>query len=262
LAFAPLALLACGGSDSSDSLFAASAGAAGANAGGSGGGSSGGATTGSGTSGSAGGAAGSSATTGAAGNATSSSTSGSGGKSGSGGTSGSGGSGGALGSGGASGAGGTSSSGGTSGSGGSSGAADSGTDASVGTEGGKIVDASVDRNRVLDAGADAGCPNVFGSYDVTSATGTCGNLNANAPQTIQGTSQACFLHFNSVVQGGTGAVNGGASLSSDGTFDAASLIFGTMTRSPCTGTWDASNDTMTIVCGGALDACTVVLTRR
>jgi hypothetical protein len=119
----------------------------------------------------------------------------------------------------------------------------------------------VDGNRGADARPDAGCPDVFGNYDVTSATGTCGNLNDTAPQSIQGTTQACFLHFNSVVPAGIGAVNGGATLSADGTFSGAMLILGTTTRNPCRGTWEPNAETMTIVCGGVGDACTVVLTR-
>jgi hypothetical protein len=118
-----------------------------------------------------------------------------------------------------------------------------------------------DRNVVTDATGDAGCPDAFGTYEIKKADGTCGNLDANAPQAIRGTAQACFLHFVSVVDGGIGAINGGATLGVDGTFSAATLIEGTAMRSPCSGTWDAQQEQMTIVCGGAGDACTVELRR-
>jgi hypothetical protein len=56
-------------------------------------------------------------------------------------------------------------------------------------------------------------------------------------------------------------VNGGTTLDPDGTFSGAILYEGTATRSPCKGTWNAGQQTMTIACGSTLDTCTVVLTR-
>src|SRR5258708_3260533 len=205
VAAVPLGLLACGGSDTSGAFETGSAGAAGSSTGASGATGSGGRAAGSGTTG---GAAGSKSTMGTGGVSTS-------GASGSAGSSATGGGGGAAG-----GAGGNAGGGGSSNSGGASGAAGGVTDASTGNA---AMDAPVDRNRV----PDAGCPNVFGSYDVTSATGTCGNLNKNAPQTIAGTTQACFLHFSSVVPAGIGAGNGGTTLNADGPFSGAILILGT-----------------------------------
>jgi hypothetical protein len=108
---------------------------------------------------------------------------------------------------------------------------------------------------------DAGCPDVFGTYVITDDQGSCGNFNKDAPQSILGTNQTCFLHFSSVVFGGVGAVNGGATLDPDGTFSGATLNEGTATRTPCNGTWNAGQQTMTIACGGTLGTCTVVLTR-
>jgi hypothetical protein len=94
--------------------------------------------------------------------------------------------------------------------------------------------------------------------------GDCGNLNAKAPQSLQGTTLTCALHFVSVVPDGVGAVNGGATLRADGTFSDATLILGTVTRNQCKGAWEQSTQTMTIACsgsGGSGGDCTVVLTR-
>jgi hypothetical protein len=155
--------------------------------------------------------------------------------------------------------------GGTSGTGGSSGAAGGGTDAGEIRDVATVNDVALDRARVPDARNDAGCPDVFGSYKVTDTRGDCGNLNEQAPQSIDGTTQACALHFRSVVDGGgIGAVNGGAILRPDGTFSNAALILGTAMRNQCSGTWDENARTMTIACsgsGGPGGDCTVVLTR-
>ena len=124
-----------------------------------------------------------------------------------------------------------------------------------------IADGGSDNDVATDAASDAGCPDVFGTYEIRNTSGTCGNLNENAPQAIRGTTQACFLHFTSVVDGGIGAINGGATLGADGTFSGATLIEGTATRSPCSGSWDAQQEEMTVVCGGSGDACTVELRR-
>lgn len=165
---------------------------------------------------------------------------------------------GASGSGGA--AGGASGSSGASGSAGNSGSGGGTLDASADTDA-STADAGLDNDIANEAAGDAGCPDVFGTYEIRNTAGTCGNLNENAPQAIRGTTQACFLHFTSVVDGGIGAINGGATLGADGTFSGATLIEGTATRSPCNGTWDAQQEEMTVVCGGAGDSCTVELRR-
>jgi hypothetical protein len=106
---------------------------------------------------------------------------------------------------------------------------------------------------------------VFGRYTMLMTTGAgCGNLNTGAPQCIQGTNQACFAHFVSVVPGGgTGAVNGGAMLQMDGSFSGANLIFGTVQRSGCVGSWNQATSTMTANCGGtgSSQSCTVTMVR-
>jgi hypothetical protein len=110
-------------------------------------------------------------------------------------------------------------------------------------------------------GGDAGCPDALGTYVVNTTNGACGDLDENAPQEIRGTAQACFLHFISVSDGGGVAINGGAILGADGTFSGATLTEGTATRSPCTGTWDAIQAHLTIVCGSGVDECSVELRR-
>jgi hypothetical protein len=167
---------------------------------------------------------------------------------------------GTTGSGGAAGRSGASGSGGTSGSAGSSGSAGGGMDAGTNADG-RTADAGSGSDVATDRRGDAGCPDVFGTYDISSASGTCGDFNENAPQAIRGTTQVCALHFISVVDGGIGAINGGATLGANGTFSAATLIEGTASRSPCSGTWDSQQEEMTVVCGGAGDSCTVVLQR-
>ena len=115
------------------------------------------------------------------------------------------------------------------------------------------------------AGAPNGplCPDIFGSYEVKDAQGNCDGFGKNAPQLIQGTDVACFAHFVSIVVGpGNAAVNGGAALDQDGNFSGIKLYFGKTERSPCMGTWNQAEERMTVKCGGAADACTVVLDRK
>jgi hypothetical protein len=102
---------------------------------------------------------------------------------------------------------------------------------------------------------------VFGTYQINNADGSCDDLNENAPQQIRGTTLACALHFISVVDGGIGAINGGATLGADGTFSGATLIEGTAMRTGCRGSWDAMQEEMTVVCGSGVDQCTVELVR-
>jgi len=111
----------------------------------------------------------------------------------------------------------------------------------------------------------ANCPDVFGTYGTITTLGAgCGDINASAPQCIKGTTSACALHFTSVVPGGgPGAVNGGANLKSDGTFEGASIILGSVQRSGCIGSWSESSSTMEVTCGGtgSSQSCTVSLVR-
>ncbi len=151
----------------------------------------------------------------------------------------------------------TGGSGGTS-AGGSGGMSTGGSSGAGGTSTGGSGGAAGNGGSAGDGGA--GCPgDVYGNYTVVGAVGTCGDINTNAPQKIAGTPSACFGHFVSVVDGGTGAVNGGVNLDSNGNFAGAKLYLGTNQRQPCTGTWNAATSTMTIACGGTGDLCTVVL---
>lgn len=138
---------------------------------------------------------------------------------------------------------------------------DGGVDASASVDLASSDGAAAD----LSNGADSGgpCPDVFGKYSVAASGQGCGDLNANAPQCIQGTNTVCAAHFVSAPPGGTGAVNGMASLKQDGSFDGAALIFGTVQRSGCTGTWDPGTSTMTVDCGGtgSSQSCVVTLVR-
>src|SRR5215831_13931352 len=142
----------------------------------------------------------------------------------------------------------------TGGAGGSAGAGGSGG------SGGSNVDAPAIDAATADAGP---CPDVFGAYSMVMTTGAgCGDLNTSAPQCIAGTNQACFAHFMSVVSGGgAGAVNGGAMLQMDGSFNNANLIFGSVQRSGCIGSWNETTQTMTANCGGtgSSQSCTVTM---
>ena len=73
----------------------------------------------------------------------------------------------------------------------------------------------------------------------------------------------CALHFVSVPEAGSGAVNGGAQLEADGTFSGASLYLGTIQRTGCVGTWNESTSTMEVTCGGTgtSQSCTVTMSR-
>jgi hypothetical protein len=107
------------------------------------------------------------------------------------------------------------------------------------------------------------CPNLVGSYTVSTVGDGCGTLNASAPQCVQGLSP-CSIHFVSSPATGVGAVNGGATLTADGSFTNANLIFGTGQRSGCTGSWDAANNKLIANCGGfnpSTQSCTVTMIR-
>ncbi|HMI85817.1 MAG TPA: hypothetical protein VK550_17090 [Polyangiaceae bacterium] len=204
-----------------------------------------------------GGAAGIAGASGSGGAGGASGTSGTGGNSGASGTSGTGGNSGASG---ASATGGASGTGGAAGTSGGSGSAGSGIDAGPDGDASR-VDVRADGDAAPGAG-DASCPTIFGTYQINNADGNgCGDLDENAPQEIRGTAQACFLHFISVVDGGVGAINGGATLGPNGTFSGATLVLGSAMRNPCSGSWNANQQEMTVVCGSGVDQCSVELLR-
>ncbi len=106
------------------------------------------------------------------------------------------------------------------------------------------------------------CADVFGNYKILSLVGMCGTLNKGAPQSIQGTDVACFAHFVSTAVKGAAGINGGAMLEVNGGFSNAKLILDDAAREPCSGSWNALAETMTVKCGGAGDLCTVLLQRK
>jgi hypothetical protein len=227
----------------------------------------------------AGGTGGAGATGGSGGAAGTGGASGSGGAAGTGGASGSGGAAGTGGEGGASGAagsgggsggsdatGGGAGNSGASGAGGTSGAAGGGGAAGGRDDAGPDEDASTedvasDGDATIDPAIDAGCPQIFGTYAINNANGMCGDLVDNAPQEIRGS--ACALQFISVgADGGIGAINGSATLGADGTFSGATLIEGTVPRTPCRGSWSETEQEMTVICGTSADECLVELRRN
>jgi hypothetical protein len=104
------------------------------------------------------------------------------------------------------------------------------------------------------AGGAGNCPDVFGDYTITQADGTCGDFDDGVVQSLEGTDQACFLHFVS-----EGALNGGADLDGNGEFSDAQLYVGSAQRNPCSAEYDAQDGSMVVTCGGQGDACTVTL---
>jgi hypothetical protein len=264
---------ACGGSEGvrfkpvgSDAGSDVPTGAGGNAAGGTGGTDGSGGTAGNGggsagASGSNGGSGGAAGNGGAAGGAGIAGTAGSSGAAGTGGAIGSGGTAGVSGAAGTGAAGGA----GASGVGGAAGNSGAGTGGSSGAAGGGL-DAGLDGDANPpdvesdgDGAIDAGCPTVFGTYAVNNADGKCGDLDEDAPQEIRGA--ACALQFISVAEGGTGAINGSANLGADGTFSGATLVEGTATRSPCSGSWNEKEEEITVVCGTGTDECSVELRR-
>jgi len=103
------------------------------------------------------------------------------------------------------------------------------------------------------------CPDLFGSYKIKSKDGMCNGLGKDATQSIEGTTAACTAHFVSEPPNGAQGVNGAASIDADGNFTGAMLYLDMTQRSPCSGSWDAVDETMTVTCGGVGDMCTVVL---
>jgi hypothetical protein len=110
-------------------------------------------------------------------------------------------------------------------------------------------------------GADAGCPDVLGTYVFNTAF-NCGDLFEDAPQEIRSPGQACLLNFISVNDAGTGlAINGTATLGPDGTFSGATLTLGTATSSPCRASWNEVGPVMTVTCGTIGSECAMELRR-
>jgi hypothetical protein len=64
-----------------------------------------------------------------------------------------------------------------------------------------------------------------------------------------------------VVDGGIGAINGEATLGADGTFSGTPLTEGTVLRSSCTGSWNANQMEMTVICGNGANECLVEMVR-
>jgi hypothetical protein len=133
------------------------------------------------------------------------------------------------------------------------------------TGGEAAVDAPSDGVVTPDALPDAPppCPIVGGAYAITltQAQG-CQDLNPLAPQCI--VQNACDIQFQSSTSGGTKpAINGDPTLQQDGSFTGGALKEGTVNRTGCTGTWDATLSTMTVDCGGtgSSQACVAALKR-
>jgi hypothetical protein len=111
-------------------------------------------------------------------------------------------------------------------------------------------------------GGDAGpCPDEHGAYSVALAGAGCGDLAASAPQCIQ--QNTCTITFGSSGSGGTKALNGDATLLIDGVFTGAAIKEGSVQRTGCTGTWNATTSTLTVDCGGvgSSQSCIATLTR-
>lgn len=162
------------------------------------------------------------------------------------------------------GAGGASGSSGAAGKGGTAGSTDAGSDAAdASTPDASTPDTGPTVDALLDVPGDAGCPNVFGTYEFNNINGgsACGDLNEFAPQAIEGTTTACVLHFVSRNDAGAPGINGTATLGADGTFSNAALIEGSVTRTGCTGSWNAMESEMTVVCGTGSDECLAELRR-
>jgi hypothetical protein len=112
------------------------------------------------------------------------------------------------------------------------------------------------------AGGAGACPDLFGAYTIKTSAGMCGNFNKTAPQSIDGNDTTCAAHFVSAPAKGNPAINGATNVDALGGFKDVKLTLGTEQRNPCTGTYNALTQTMTVKCGGAGDLCTVVMTKN
>jgi hypothetical protein len=106
---------------------------------------------------------------------------------------------------------------------------------------------------------DPRCPDLFGSYKIKNKEGMCSGLNKDATQSIEGDTDACAAHFVSEPPTGPEGLNGAVSIDADGNFSGAMLYLDMTQRNPCSGSWNATDETMTVTCGGQGDMCTVLL---
>ena len=106
---------------------------------------------------------------------------------------------------------------------------------------------------------DPRCPDLFGSYAIKNQEGMCSGLNKDAPQSIEGNTDACAAHFVSEPPTGPEGLNGATSIDADGNFSGVMLYLDMTQRNPCSGSWNAADETMTVTCGGQGDRCTVLL---
>jgi hypothetical protein len=128
------------------------------------------------------------------------------------------------------------------------------------SKGNNRPDAAVDAG--LDAAVDAGaCPDQHGAYSIVLSGQGCGDLNASAPECI--TQSTCSITLASSAPSGGNALNGTAMLGMDGSFTGAAITEGTVNRTGCTGTWNASASALTVDCGGvgSSQSCIATLTR-
>jgi hypothetical protein len=115
-----------------------------------------------------------------------------------------------------------------------------------------------------DAAADAesgDCPDEGGKYAVLATGAGCGNLASSGVGCI--TQSVCAITLAP-----SGAVNstdlmGTANVQVDGSFQNATFMEGTSSRTGCVGTWDPTTSKLTIDCGGmgTAQSCSAVLTR-
>jgi hypothetical protein len=114
------------------------------------------------------------------------------------------------------------------------------------------------------AAAGANCPNIFGTYTMTGRVGMCGTLTKAAPQSIKGNDVACVADFVSVPAklNQPAGINGGTAIDAKGDFTKAKLTLDKTVDSPCEGTWDAQNKTMTVKCGPVGSVCTITLAKQ
>jgi len=111
-------------------------------------------------------------------------------------------------------------------------------------------------------GADAAtCPDEHGAYSIALSGAGCGDLASAAAQCVQ--QVGCGVSFISSPSGSQRALNGSTTIGADGSFSGAVITEGSSSRSGCTGTWDATSQTLTVDCGGtgSSQSCVATLTR-
>lgn len=113
-----------------------------------------------------------------------------------------------------------------------------------------------------ESGSAPACPDITGDYDIMSMAGDCNTLNVDAPQSVKEGDAACAPEFVSDQPApGAKAVSGGVALDVTGNFVEARLFLDDVLRFPCVGSWNADDETMTIVCEGVAGECTIVVER-